>query len=237
MSDVVGAANARRVWNVKSQTFESTSFMQFVALANILVEGPSTISVIHSADEPKYVYDQVLTILIRSVVQGHLVLASWAIYRPEQKYDPAKPSLGFVLRRAYWNSGKDRLAHHSGARTPTVLIMTRHVSEHWYVQLDQGLLALDTVLVSGVRFDLRNTESEWRDIKVRRVLDFGSIELCWDNEKQNISCENAIFALKESIDSLLNHHQSVSLDDVEEMEFVYHSIDAMSKYLMFAEEM
>lgn len=169
-------------------------------------EEPPTIIAKSKVDTGSKSHEQILRIR-KWQTQGQSY--SWSIYNEERE----DFSSNFIIRKVVWKQNLDKVKIQKNAGTsreelltswPTIQTTTIFLEANFKNDIVQLMSEMDSILDAGIKLsDNENPIWEWRDIEIKRLSDWGQINLTWSNNKINQKIENKILELETLLEKIV----------------------------------
>jgi hypothetical protein len=183
-------------------------FGRMVSAAADLVTGPIRIMVKYDTAKSSE-YDLAFELIYRLFLRlKNGSLESWAVFRREREWhgpgDKDDPSC--ILSHMKWDSRADYVAQRwKDDGSPAVDITLRYVPSSVGERLGNPFERLDHIIMDGIPLRPRPLADEpsWREFSLERWLDWGMVELIWNNSLQHEGCEEAGMVVVREIEVVL----------------------------------
>ncbi len=225
MSTISVNSNARQVSFRRSKGVQPNTFGYLMGSALHLVRGPDRVLIRHGPNSRELAFELIFRLTIRPRSGG---IESWSVFRREREWhgEADEDDPGCILWHANWDHRTD-LANEAWRgdlsketwredRFPTIQTTVRYLPEPRCSQLGSLFDALDRIVVNGVALPEveRNDIPQWREFSLLRRLDWGGVDLTWNELRQNEESEYAGTALAAQIEHLLQEE----LPDLEQVD-------------------
>lgn len=212
------ATNARNVVYERETGVRPQIFGFLLGSAVHLVSGPNLILLKHDLRVTERSFERVFRLLLRPAGGG---IESWAVFRRQREWqrnaDGDDP--GCILWHANWDHRTD-LANEAwrgdlsnenwrAERFPTIQTAVRYASDEQASGLAPLFETLDRIIASGVALpeSTREAPPSWREYSLLRWLDWGVVDLTWNDSRQNEQCEAAGIAIARHIENMTQDEQ------------------------------
>ncbi len=210
--------NAKTVVYKRRTGVQPQIFGFILGSAVYLVSGPERFLMKRDAQATERAFEMIFRLLLRPVGGG---IESWAVFRRQRQWqgDVDEDDPGCILWHANWNHRTD-LANEAwrgdlsnenwrAERFPTIQTTVRYASEEQASGLAPLFETLDRIVANGVALPESNRDDppSWREYSLLRWLDWGIVDLTWNESRQNEQCEAAGIAIARHIENVMQDQE------------------------------
>jgi len=203
--------------------------LRYETIADFYSEEPRHINLKRYENGDSCLFEQVFRLRVWVPNQ---IAYSWIIYSNSREWlDDNGSTEGLILRNVVWERSKDiervKKTHKINKgellnNWPQIKSKNIYLNPQLSVQLIETLADGDKILSKGIRLTKRVLEMErpeWRDLEIRRLFDWGSVQALWSPSMENKDLERYCFTLNEHLKTYINNN----LESVYQMDldFVY----------------